>query len=609
MNTIKSNLQFFERAKAQFGDKICVFNSQKGKKGRDSGFRHASTIFGVKKHLHEGAEIVIMCGHYTRFSVSILDLLDDISHDTRLHKQVMIHIDEAHAYVPPHRDKVVKMNNFNITQRIYMYTATFDSLWTDEESVHQTEQLFKHIYIVDCEEMFNMIRSDKYFGVKDCSRQVVPKDYQMKDEIISTEFIEKYGDDKQKLNVRGGNVERWYTPGVFSIGHEVQMLSHTEHTLGMLKNTSIRDGEFSYNFVPGFCRKLTHYALMEMILTIYPTALVVLINGDGTQLFRMEGVDGKECSLICPEGVVGESIPNKNEPSEQIEWCIRRFPDRPTFVTGFHCVQMSVTFINQRIGNFDNVIYSHEHYMDRPDVHYQLCRFLFNYTKWTTEAQEKIKKTMLYVSSLGLVQNCLDYENQVDEIGTKMSGSMASRSEVVGDIKIKEKKVPKELKYAPLEPYAKIIKLKKISVDDAEDEEAGLEKVKRIYSDFMGKELRGKSMPKKNEEGFYECSTTKKEVFSDPPMLKKTIENWSCCSSFALKRSKFKYARVYVAYCDLEDNKEYVWFVRMMEVSDCTEVDRFWDGVEEKKKLKEQKKLKTEFKKNTKTEMVYETAL
>ena len=49
------------------------------------------------------------------------------------------------------------------------------------------------------------------------------------------------------------------------------------------------------------------------------------------------------------------------------------------------------------------------------------------------------------MSSLGLDQNCLDYENQVDEIGTKMSGSMASRSEVVGDIKIKEKKVPKEL--------------------------------------------------------------------------------------------------------------------------------------------------------------------
>ena len=31
MNTIKSNLQFFSRAKKQFGNKICVFNSRKKK--------------------------------------------------------------------------------------------------------------------------------------------------------------------------------------------------------------------------------------------------------------------------------------------------------------------------------------------------------------------------------------------------------------------------------------------------------------------------------------------------------------------------------------------------------------------------------------------------
>ena len=578
MNTIKSNLQFFERAKARFGNKICVFNSQCKKKDQDPDFLHANNVHSVKKHIIGGAEVVILCGHPKRFDESIIDLLGDIEDSKKINKSVMIHIDEAHAYVPAFRDKIVEMNMFGVTERIYMYSATPFSIWSDDTSVHGTEQLFKNIYIVDNEKEFNVMKSPDYFGVKDCDYRVVHRDYPNIDPVIPRDFVDRWGNEKQRRYVQGGMDLSWGQPGVFDIGNEVDLLSHTGHTLKILKEGMIiNDEEFSYNFVPGFCRKLTHYMIMEIILNLYPSALVILINGDGTQLFK-----GDELNEVT-NGFIGSHIPLMNEPSEQIEECIKRYPGRPTFITGFHCIGMSVTFINERIGNFDNVIYSHEHYMDRPDVQYQLCRFLFNYTSWSPESRLKKKKTKLYVSSHRLVQNCLDYEKQIDKIDKELSGSMRSRGEVVGDVKVKEPSVPKERTFDPLEPYAKIVGLKKIPVMDEEDAEESFVRVKKIYKDFMEKELKGKALPKKNAEGFYECSTTgKKGIFTDPNKFRKTLDNWKKTSNFALKKNRRKYARVYVAYFDKDDKDGYMWFVRLMEIEDREEVDRFWEQVEDR---------------------------
>lgn len=586
MNTIKSNLQFFERARVQFGEKICVFNSKEKKKDQAEGFLHAKDITGVKKHLKAGAYIVIMCAHPKRFDASIIELLEEIEESSKLNRQVIIHIDEAHAYIPAYREKIVAMNEISITERIYMYSATPFSIWCSEASVHKTEQLFKNIYVVDNEKEFSVKKSEKYFGVKDCQYRIVPKDYPKIDAIIPKDFIERHGNMEQRNAVQSGRNISWGQPGVFDIGDEVDLLSHTGHTLEMLNGHVIKDDEFSFNFVPGFCRKLTHYMIMEMILKIYPSALVILINGDGTQLFKTDcdGVSMSGSSEPSPRSIMGECIPPRNEPSEQIEHCINQYPGRPTFITGFHCIGMSVTFINERIGNFDNVIYSHEHYMDRPDIQYQLCRFLFNHTSWSPEGEKKIKRTKLFLSSRGLIQNCLDYEKQIDKIDTQMSGSILNRSQVIGDVKVKEKKIPKERVYDPLEPYARIVALKRIPVMDEEDVEDALDKVKKIYKDFIGRDLKGKAMPKKNSEGFYECSTTgEKEVFTEPYKFKKTLDNWKKTSNYALKKGKYRYARVYVAYEDKENKHEYMWFVRMMEIEEREEVDKFWETQEDKK--------------------------
>ena len=577
MNTIKSNLQFFHRAKARFGNKICVFNSREKKKDQNPEFRHAKDVTGVKKHLLTGCNVVIMCAHPKRFDSCIIDLVTEIADSRKIRKQVIIHIDEAHAYVPAWRTKVIQMNDAEVTERIYMYSATPFAIWTKEGTTTDEEQLFENIFVVDCQKDFGVSTTDKYFGVKDCPVVVVPRTTWHKrvvGPIISGDFIRRYGNDKQVNIVRGGGEIHWYGTGSsgapFSLGDEVEFLSHTGYTMRQLKKSGrIKCEEFSYNFVPAFQRKLTHYAIMEEIIKTFPTALVVIINGDGTKLYRLED-----------ELPIGEFISHKDEPSEQIEECMSCYPGRPIFITGFHCVGMSVTFINPRIGNFDNVIYSHEQYKNSPDILYQMCRFLFNFTGWEDSDILNIKKTRIYVTSQGLINSCLDYEKQIDKISGEMTGSLRTMGEVVGNLKVKQKKIPKGSKFDGLIDYMDVT-VKKVTVDGEEDEQEVLEKVMKIYKDWTGNDLKGKAMPKKETDGIdvglYQCSTTRaKEVFTGPTDFRKTLNGWKPTSNFELIPNKYKYARVYVVYEDKEYPHEYTWFIRMMSLTRCEEVDSFF---------------------------------
>jgi hypothetical protein len=142
-------------------------------------------------------------------------------------------------------------------------------------------------------------------------------------------------------------------------------------------------------------------------------------------------------------------------------------------------------------------------------------------------------------------------------------------------MKIKEKSVPKDRMYDGLEPFTGMVTVKRITVDEGCDI-VKLAEVKQIYMDFMGKELKGKAMSKK-VDGFWQCSTTGKAMkHTDPSKMKKTIKSWKNTSNFSLSGNTVNYARVYVAYDDEDDPSEYTWFIRMMRIQKCPEVDQFW---------------------------------
>ena len=95
-----------------------VFNSKSPTKENTHSFNHAKDVIGVQKMIKKGVDIIIMCAHYKRFEHSIIDLLNILEDSRSIKKEIVIHIDEAHAYVPRFRDYVIKMNSFTNFEKI-----------------------------------------------------------------------------------------------------------------------------------------------------------------------------------------------------------------------------------------------------------------------------------------------------------------------------------------------------------------------------------------------------------------------------------------------------------------------------------------------------------
>ena len=451
MNTIKSNSQFFERAKHKFGDNICVFNSKK-EKSPSEGYIHEKDVLSVKKRITEGSNIVIMCAHKKRFEESIIDLITVLTDSITFTKKIKIHIDEAHAYIPSYRDKIIIINDFEIVERIYVYTATPFSMWIDNHP------LFNKIYVIDIQEQYNIVNNGKYFGVKDVELQIISKPISNGKEIPFHIYREIPFDIpshlldipiKSGVLVSNSNNE-WYREGktYFDLGKELEFMGFIDYTLNYLKQSNkINNDTFSYNFIPGYIRKITHYGICDKILDHFPEAIVIVINSDGTRMFNMD-IDDYSIEITDLDNSI-------NEPSEQIyNEVYLKYPNKPIFITGFICVSMSVTLINEKLGNFDNVIMSYPQHIHDTSVLYQLCRYLFNYTNWHDTNITNIKKTVIYSESSIYHQSCIEYEKQIDTIG-QMSGSLRTLDEVKGNIPLKIKQLPKEKKNDKIAKYAK----------------------------------------------------------------------------------------------------------------------------------------------------------
>ena len=560
MNTIKSNLQFMERAYSKFGNNLCVLNSNPG----DFAYNHSKDIIGIYDYITEhNITNVIMCAHYTRFNKSLMNLVKLLQNHSTFNKNIVIHIDEAHAYIPSHRKNIIILNNYPIVSRIFLYSATPFECWEYQDN-QGADYIFKNIFVVDVCEQFSITQTDQYFGVKDCNYIVIEDTPLLISDTVPNDIIEQHGNETQKRYLY---VEKWYSKKYcFSIGNELNYLSFVKHTLEKLyKEKRIDNNSFSYNFVPGYCRKLTHYMIVKLILSRFSKSIIIVINGNGSFAYMFND------NMFA---VAQHELPLHNEPSEQIYKFVNRFPDRPVFITGFHCIGMSVTLINEKLGNFDNVFMGHSQYLSHPEILYQLCRFVFNYISWK---QKTFKKTHLYLMNNSVLQTCLDYEKQIDTINNTMKGSIRTKSEIVGDVKIKGPKKTPEQKYKPLEKYQIVHPIKTFTKDEDMCEQDVLDKVKRYYRTCTNKELSSKWELSKKIDGFYECSLhggKKKQtnVSQFKAYLKKI--NWH--TLFALSPKKTMYTRIFVVYDDPSNKNEYTWIIRRMEIQDNEDTQRIW---------------------------------
>jgi hypothetical protein len=581
MNTIPSSCQFFGRMLQEIGPKrVVVFNSNKKSAGE---CHHAKDIERVIRFIsEENPKVIVACSHVKRFREALPYLLtwaQDSIRMTQNNIKFVIHIDEAHKYIPENISNIRAFDESLAVSDIIGYTATPDGIWSD----NPLDPLFHKILIRDVEKELEIIRSPNYFGIGRCDAQCF-------DSLNDDDLVRRMNigiEIPELAMVRSGvnfnGYTNWYDKiWKFDLGDELLLLSFIDFILPSLH---IPTDTFTYNFVPSYTRKVTHYQCMELILKHHPTSNVIVMNGNGFQLFRLTQDPEEEEKMVskcirCSAQVHEEILAIEDEtekkrmldgllePSFMVEQLIKNNRDVPTFVTGFTCVGMSVTLINQSLGNFDNVVMAHQHYSR--DKLYQLCRFLFNYERWNKENVDKIKRTKLFSLRVATLTTCLDYESHIEHMCSEFSGKRCSLREVMGLDPVEPSE--REIKQTHLESVTlknQNGKLwKKFKVYDGNEVEQW-ENVSRFYEEIKGKKLNKVSMPKKVGR-FYTCSDANGvgvKTVGNISVLEK--EKWT--TRLQLKKGVLNYCRVFVGYDSVDDPSEYTIYVKYVEIENTPE--------------------------------------
>ena len=568
MNTLASGMQFFGRMEEKIGAKrIVVFNSNKKTAGN---CHHAKTRGDVIEYITDAAydiKVIVCCANVTRIRDS-LPRLFAFANATNIAFE--IHVDEAHKYIPENKEQIREFNDARCVSGIIGYSASPDNIWSEKKS----DILFHKILIRDVESELNMIRSPNYFGVNRCEFKIYD-DMGFGDLVTALDISPAIPQSiVEKSDMTSANCLNWYQDRYpFDLGNEMLLFGFIDYILPRLL---LKSTEFSYNFMPAYTRKASHYQVAELIFNHYPTANVIISNGNGCVLYRLraetqrsycvktDSLIRRQAELLTDKEAIKTETKKLLEPSYVIQQLINETPNCPTFVTGQTCVGMSVTLINSVIGNFDNVIMEHHDYSR--DKLYQLCRFLFNYNSWPAESVSKIKKTVFHSLTKSVVETCLQYEEHIERM-CDFAGKTCSLREIQGldPIEPSERETKKELLEAiKLEnPGGKMFKLFKMY--DGVDEEALWQAANEFYKAHMGKDLAGKSMPSKNVKGFWECSTTAHKEVQNISSVKR-LEKQSWWSTFQLLPNVFNYARVFVGYDSLDSNEEYTIFIKWVKL-------------------------------------------
>ena len=567
MNTLSAGMQFFGRMEEIIGSKrILVFNSNKKTAGNCFHSKSIHEVLGLISC--EDIKVIVCCANTLRIRESIPLLLAKSTHKFK------IHIDEAHKYIPENKEQIRSFNESPAVNGIVGYSASPDQIW----SLSSSDSLFHKILIRNVDEELNMIRSPHYFGVNRCK-------FEIYDDLCHTKLVDDLSLTMSE-NISDTIYERarmtsknrtWFKNNYyFDLGNEMLLFAFMEHVLPLLQ---LPQNSFSYNFTPAYSRKATHYQMCEIILKHYPNANVIISNGNyGGALYRMRDAT-KQPHIIKTSDMIKNDLKNlpteteRNiefkkllEPSYLVQQLIKETPDCPTFVTGLFCVGMSITLINSELGNFDNVVMAHHHYSK--DKIYQLCRFLFNYTSWSQESREKIKQTVFHSLTVDVVDICSQYEEHIEKMSTDFAGKVCSLREIQG--LEPEEPTERERKRAALSSVKNTNAagklFKKFKVYDDNDCEQW-DKAEKFYEEIMGKKISGKSKLQKNENGFWECSTTS-HVAVQTTKTVNNLEGQSWWSTFQLISGRLNYARVFVGYENLDDFTEYTIYIKFVVLED-----------------------------------------
>jgi len=578
MNTIKSNKQFLGRVIENIGpEHIIIYNSDRKYevdrcgRGIDDGCYHCHNTTDTLNIIRNNTiHVIIMCSHKVRWGYSVHEIVTHLEDSKKFGvREISFHSDENHAYINKNRENIEQLLKSTLVRQFRMYSATPFPIWTKDEA-----SIWNKIYIINVEDMYNLVKNKAYFGVKDC--EFIPS-------IQSDETVDytcnKVSQDTIDLSMAPNKTPTWIgQKPVFDLGNEIKYIGFirsTLYTLDLAHNT------FSFNFIPSYKRKITQYEIMKVIHSIYHTANVIIMNGNETGMKLYSKYGNRDCNIkILEPSKQIEDLLNTRRSNKYTGSTYQPYKDKPTFIVGFQTCNMSVTLINEEVGNFDNMIFYHDHLINDPECLYQMMRIVFSYIHWDRYNSVNMKKTKIY-GHPAVYKIIIDYEQAIEQIESLEEGEYL-QSEICGDVPIKQnKKKKKTVNYLQQISEEFIDYEIQNVVVNSNNESKKWDYVEDVYSEFIGKSLYGPSDPRNkrtgpNDEFILNGSMggKYKGKHVDNTDLSSWAEGLSWYSNYAIKGNKYKYIRLYVGYKDLEDPTKYTIYIRTTDLTQDEEVTR-----------------------------------
>ena len=392
MNTLLNGKQFSKRLESiekKYGKGSIVILASK----YTGEYKHVSSreaLQGLLLDKKSCPRVAVMCSNHTRYvdGVKIMQVLEE--NPTNI-KRAFVYYDELHQYINREvRKQIEHIHNLKITNAIYALTATPDKIW---QSLGFWSRLKLHY--------FDDYNDENYIGFED-----------------------------MKFN----NVDDYYNqpyvkPSPFEFALKAQQtVGFARHVLEQYPNILSSDTRI---FIPGHLKRSSHLEIRDLAFEVNWESVVIVLNGELKKIFwQNKKNDGRKDGNCGNYEIDGIDINCDDEELFTVVYNIllkRKLLKRPLIYTGFICVGMGQTLLNEELGNFTSGILGHPD-LNNDEIYQLFGRLTGRMRHWKT-----FRPTVVYCPSITKYR-CQVMEHCSKAISNDHNGEVVSREDYLSPI-------------------------------------------------------------------------------------------------------------------------------------------------------------------------------
>jgi len=377
MNTLLNNKQFAKRLETieqTYGKgSICVFSSK-----YDGKYKHVKNrleLLGLCADVSTCPRVVVMCSNARRYDDGV-EFLKVIDKNKINIVRAFAYYDELHKYITDTlRHQIEEIHILDIVKGITALTASPDKIW-QEAGFWSKIRLIQLDYFSD----------SNYAGYKDMIFNCI-------DDFFVNPYIRPHPFDFDEMDRQ-------------TVGFIENVLKKYPEILG--NNTR--------SFIPAHIRRTGHNAVRDLVFSINPNAVVVVINGVEKVL------QYKDC-LGNPK-----TLPLTSDDEEVCETISRlvlqhKLQNRPLVITGLLCVGMGQTLTHKSLGSFTSAIFGHLD-LTNDEIYQLFGRITGRMKDWG----DKYTQTQVYCPTV-IMNRCIVMEECARNMARDHNGEVVSQED------------------------------------------------------------------------------------------------------------------------------------------------------------------------------------